>query len=100
MQRSRVLPATVRAVPVTCNEIQHLTGSTAELHAAVDALNADTVPESYYQKVLASRAGHSRGTWPQSATVANGHERSIAPQVNGHMAPSVMLEVEEVIAIC
>jgi hypothetical protein len=26
-----------------------------ELHAAVDALDADTVPEAYHQKVLASR---------------------------------------------
>jgi hypothetical protein len=33
---------------------QALTGSVDELHAAVDALDANTVPESYYQKVLAS----------------------------------------------
>jgi len=33
-----------------------LTGTTEELHAAVDQLEADTVPWSYYQKVLASRA--------------------------------------------
>jgi hypothetical protein len=39
-----------------------LTGSVEELHAAVDALDTDTVPESYCQKVIASRAGHSRGT--------------------------------------
>ena len=33
-----------------------LTGSVEELRAAVDALDADTVPESYYQKVLAGRS--------------------------------------------
>lgn len=32
-----------------------------ELHAAVDALDADTVPETYYQKVLASRDQRSNG---------------------------------------
>ncbi len=32
-----------------------LTGTAEELHAAVDQLDADTVPESYYQKVVASR---------------------------------------------
>jgi hypothetical protein len=31
-----------------------LTGITTELHAAVDQLDAGTVPESYYQKVLAN----------------------------------------------
>jgi hypothetical protein len=31
-----------------------LTGSVAELHAAIDQVDADTVPESYYRKVLAS----------------------------------------------
>jgi len=35
-----------------------LTGTAEELHAAVDQLDADTVPESYYQKVLISRVGH------------------------------------------
>jgi hypothetical protein len=39
-----------------------LTGTVKELHAAGDQLDTDTVPESYYQKVLASRAGHGRGT--------------------------------------
>jgi hypothetical protein len=33
-----------------------LTGTAEELHAAVDQLDADTVPESYYQKVLAGRS--------------------------------------------
>jgi hypothetical protein len=39
-----------------------LTGSVEEPHAAIDALDTDTVPESYRQKVIARRAGHSRGT--------------------------------------
>ena len=34
---------------------RRLDGPTAEFHAAVDALEADTVPETYYQRVLASR---------------------------------------------
>jgi hypothetical protein len=38
-----------------------LTGSVAELHAAIEALDADTVPESYYQKVLAGREQRSDG---------------------------------------
>jgi hypothetical protein len=33
---------------------------------------------------------------PGGKAVANGHERSIAPQVNGHMAPSAIVDVEEV----
>jgi hypothetical protein len=39
-----------------------LTGSAKELHPAVDALDADTVPESYYHKVPACglAAGQSR----------------------------------------
>jgi hypothetical protein len=32
-----------------------LTGSVGELYAAIDTLEADTVPESYYRKVIASR---------------------------------------------
>jgi hypothetical protein len=51
-----------------------LTGSVAELHAAIDALDADTVPESYYQKVLA------RFTWRPPVTGvplrATDHRRS------------------------
>jgi hypothetical protein len=43
-----------------------LTGTAEELHAAVDQLNADTVPESYYQKVLASREQHHE-IWTSSA---------------------------------
>ncbi|HEX6676018.1 MAG TPA: hypothetical protein VF486_13425 [Actinomycetes bacterium] len=39
-----------------------LTGTAEELHAAVDQLDADTVPASYYQKVLASRVGHTPGS--------------------------------------
>ena len=38
-----------------------LTGSAEELHAAVDQLDADTVPGSCYQKVLASREQRSNG---------------------------------------
>ena len=34
---------------------RRLDGPTTEFHAAVDALEADTVPETYYQRVLASR---------------------------------------------
>jgi hypothetical protein len=34
---------------------RRLDGPTGEFHAAVDALEADTVPETYYQRVLASR---------------------------------------------
>jgi hypothetical protein len=34
---------------------RRLDGPTPEFHAAVDALAADTVPETYYQRVLASR---------------------------------------------
>jgi hypothetical protein len=34
-----------------------LTGTVTELHAAIDALDADTVPESYHQRVLACRQG-------------------------------------------
>ncbi len=33
-----------------------LTSTAEELHTAVDQLAADTVPESYYHKVLASRS--------------------------------------------
>jgi hypothetical protein len=40
--------------------------------------------------------GHSRGTEHRVPAVSNGHQRSIAPQVNGQMAPSAMLDVEEV----
>ncbi len=44
-------------VPHRLNYAGHpLTGTAEELHAAVDQLDADTVPESYYQKVLASHA--------------------------------------------
>jgi hypothetical protein len=32
-----------------------LTGSMAELHTAVNALDTDTVPEAYYRKFLTSR---------------------------------------------
>jgi hypothetical protein len=39
-----------------------LTGSAEELHAAVDQLDADTVPGSCYQKVLASREQRSNGS--------------------------------------
>jgi hypothetical protein len=34
---------------------RRLVGPTGAFHAAVDALEADTVPETYYQRVLASR---------------------------------------------
>jgi hypothetical protein len=38
-----------------------LTDTAEELHAAVDQLEADTVPESYYQKVLARKfSDHAR----------------------------------------
>jgi hypothetical protein len=43
-------------------------------------------------------AGHIRGTWRRSAVVPNGHERSSQPQVSGQMAPSAILDVEEVTA--
>jgi hypothetical protein len=79
-------PVSWQQVPSRLHYAGHsLTGSTAELHAAVDALNANTVPESHYQKVLASRAGHSRGTWPQSAAVPNGHKRISGAQVSHQM---------------
>jgi hypothetical protein len=40
--------------------------------------------------------GHNRGTEHRTKAVANGHERSIEPQVNGQMASPVMLDVEAV----
>jgi hypothetical protein len=40
--------------------------------------------------------GHSRGTGHRGKAVANGHQRSIRPQVNGQMAPAAMLDVEEI----
>ncbi len=50
---------TWRQVPHRLRYAGHpLIGTIEELHAAVDALEADTVPESYYQRVLASQAGH------------------------------------------
>jgi hypothetical protein len=50
------------------------------------------------QKVLASRAGHTWGTWHRGKAVPNGHERNIAVQVNRLMAPPAILDVEGVTA--
>jgi hypothetical protein len=85
--RSRGALVSWQRVPHRLSYAGHpLTGTTEELHAAVDQLDADTVPWSYYQKVLASRAGHGRGTQPQSGAVANGHERSSSAQVARQIA--------------
>jgi hypothetical protein len=40
--------------------------------------------------------GHSRGTEHRVQAVPNGHQRSIKPQVNGQMARSTILDVEEI----
>jgi hypothetical protein len=40
-----------------------LTGSMEELHAAIDQLNADTVPQSYYRNVLAGRRADTCRWW-------------------------------------
>jgi len=45
-----------------CYASHPLTGSVTELHAAIDQLDADTVPESYYRKVLAGWEQRSLGS--------------------------------------
>jgi hypothetical protein len=47
----------------------------------------------------AALLGHGRGTEHRVKAVANGHQRSIKPQLSGHRTPSAILDVEEVTAI-
>jgi hypothetical protein len=58
------------------------------------ASSADGPADSTPSGARSRLPGHSRST--RAETVCNGHERSSGAQVNGHMTPPVMLEVDEV----
>jgi hypothetical protein len=65
-------------------------------HPTVDSTRPDDHHDPSSFGPAGTVTGHSRGTAHRAEAVSNGHGRSIKPQVNGHMAPAAILDVEEV----